>query len=263
MSIEDLNRLESLLETHIGKAFLSERVVMRGKDLHHELGDRQWMDVFLYAITGRQFTESQLRFLNFMWVASSYPDPGIWPNQVAALGGSARSTASLSLLAGLAVSEAKIYGRRPERKILDFFHRAACAEDVGISIEDFILQELSERRIVAGYGRPLARVDERIPHTLKLIEELGLEKGRYFQLAFKVYEYLKRERNLSINIAALNTAIIADMGMSTEEYQQFLTVVFITGIAPCYQDARARPEGSFFAMRCENLNYRGHEYRRW
>ena len=263
MNIDDLQRAEVFLETRIGKAFLSERVVMRGKDLHNELGDRQWMDVFLFAITGRQLTENQLRFLNFMWVASSYADPGIWPNQAAALGGSARATASLSLIAGLAVSEAKIYGRRPERKILDFFLRVSSAEDAGTTVEAFIQQELKERKIIAGYGRPLARIDERIPHTLKLIEELGLEKGRYFQLAFKVYEYLKNERGLSINIAALNTAVIADMGISTEEYQQFLTVVFITGIAPCYQDAQARPEGSFFPMRCDNLDYDGHEYRRW
>ena len=31
MSIEDLSRQEGLLETHIGKAFLSERVVMRDR----------------------------------------------------------------------------------------------------------------------------------------------------------------------------------------------------------------------------------------
>ena len=263
MSIDDLKQTENSLKTHIGKAFLSERVVMRGKDLHNQLGDRQWMDVFLYAITGREFSKEQLRFLNFMWVASSYPDAGIWPNQVAALGGTARATASLSLVAGLAVSEAKIYGRRPERKILDFFYRAAEAEDNGCAIEDFIRQELAERKVIAGYGRPLARIDERIPHTLKLIEELDLHHGRYFKLAFKVYDYLNRERGLSINIAALNTAVIADMGMTTEEYQQFVTVGFITGMTPCYQDARSRPEGSFFPMRCENLVYNGQEHRNW
>ena len=125
MSIDHLLQAEDRLVTDMGKAFLTERVVLRGKDLHHELGDRSWKEVFLYAITGREFSTEQVRFLNFMWVASSYPDPGIWPNQAAALGGTARTTASLAMIAGLSISEAKIYGRRPERKILDFFLRAS------------------------------------------------------------------------------------------------------------------------------------------
>lgn len=263
MSIDHLLQAEDRLVTDMGKAFLTERVVLRGKDLHHELGDRSWKEVFLYAITGREFSTEQVRFLNFMWVASSYPDPGIWPNQAAALGGTARTTASLAMIAGLSISEAKIYGRRPERKILDFFLRAGAAEDAGTTIEEFIDKELTERKLIAGYGRPLARLDERIPHTLTLAEELGLNGGRYFKMALRVYQYLNDKRGLAMNIAALNTAIVADMGFTPEEYQIFLTVVFVTGIAPSYRDAKSKPEGSFFPMRCENLMYSGPGPRSW
>ena len=37
MNHERLYETESRLVTRIGKAFLTERVVMHGKDLHHEL----------------------------------------------------------------------------------------------------------------------------------------------------------------------------------------------------------------------------------
>ena len=37
MNHERLYETESHLTTRIGKAFLTERVVMHGKDLHHEL----------------------------------------------------------------------------------------------------------------------------------------------------------------------------------------------------------------------------------
>lgn len=263
MSIQNLLASEDLLITEMGKAFLCERAVMRGKDIHNELGDLDWFRMNLFSITGRKFTDEQVRLLNYFWVATSYPDPSIWPNHVASLAGSVRTTVSLSMIAGMAISEASIYGRRPERRALDFFYRAKGRVDGGEQLQDIVENELETHGVIYGYGRPLAKIDERIPHTLKRVSELGLGSGVYFKLALEIYEFLKRTRGLSMNIAAVNTSLIADIGLTVEEYQQFLTPCFISGMAPCYIDARDKPEGSFFPVRCESIDYEGTPKRKW
>ena len=53
MNHERLYKTESRLLTRIGKAFLTERVVMHGKDLHHELDHLEWLHLYIYAILGR------------------------------------------------------------------------------------------------------------------------------------------------------------------------------------------------------------------
>ena len=263
MNLEQLKELEVCWETEMGKAFLCERAVMRGKDIHHELSSLDWFRVNLFSITGREFTDEQLRLLNFFWVATSYPDPSIWPNHVASLAGTVRTTVSLAMIAGMAISEASIYGRKPERKALDFFYRAQAKIEKGESLEVILQTELDERGVIYGYGRPLAKIDERIPHTIKLVEELGFDQGKHYQLALAIFRYLKKNKGLSMNIAAINTALIADIGLSTEEYQQWATPCFVTGMTPCYIEARDKSEGAFFPVRCSSIKYDGRTRRKW
>ena len=117
--------------------------------------------------------------------------------------------------------------------------------------------------MIYGYGRPLAKIDERIPHTIKLVEELGLDNGKHYQLALEIFKYLKENKGLSMNIAAVNTALVADIGLTTEEYQQFLTPCFVTGMAPCYIEARDKEEGAFFPVRCESIVTSRKERKEW
>ena len=58
------------------------------------------------------------------------------------------------------------------------------------------------------------------------------------------------------------TALSADLGLSPEEHQLFLTLVFVAGMPPCYIDARDRPEGAFFPLRCDGIVYEGTAPRR-
>ena len=99
------------VQSRVGGCFMGSHVVFRGKDLHAELGDASWLDLYLFGITGRRFSSAQLRLLEAMWVYTSYPDARIWNNRVAALAGSARSTGNLAISAALAASEAAIFGR--------------------------------------------------------------------------------------------------------------------------------------------------------
>ncbi len=99
------------VRSRVGGCFMGSHVVFRGKDLHAELGDASWLDLYLFGITGRRFSSAQLRLLEAVWVYTSYPDARIWNNRVAALAGSARSTGNLAISAALAASEAAIFGR--------------------------------------------------------------------------------------------------------------------------------------------------------
>lgn len=249
--------------TRIGKAYLTERVVMHGKDLHHELDHLEWLHLYLYSILGKDPGRNVAKMLNSYWVGTSYPDPSIWPNHVAALAGSVRTTPSLGLMAGLSISEASIYGRRPEVRALDFFYRAGSWCDEGGMLEEFVDGEKSLGRILYGYGRPLASTDERIEFTLQKAEEYGFSDGRFLRMAFAVYEHLNSMYGYSMNVAAVHAALAADMGFSCEEYQLILTPCFVAGMAPCFRDTRSRPEGSFFPVRCDNIVYHGVGKRDW
>ena len=71
MTLQTLLDHENTWPTRMGKAFLCEWVVMRGKDLHHELGSWDWFKMYCFSITGREFTDNQLKLLNWIWLATS------------------------------------------------------------------------------------------------------------------------------------------------------------------------------------------------
>ncbi len=263
MNHKHLLDTENRWVTTKGKAFLSDRVVMHGKNLHTELGDYEWLHLYLFSILGRNPGESVAKLFNFYWVATSYPDASIWPNHVAALAGTVRSTASLALMAGLSVSEASIYGRRPEVRALDFFYRAGQWCDDGGVLTEFVEKEKSAGRTLYGYGRPMAKSDERIPYTLEKATELGFGDGRYLKMALEVYAHLHAVYGYSMNVAAIDAALAADVGLNCQEYLLFMTPCFIAGMVPCYQDARDKTEGSFFPVQCNSVVYNGPAKRDW
>lgn len=82
-------------------------------------------------------------------------------------------------------------------------------------------------------------------------------------MAFEVFEHVNSVYGYSMNVAAVHAALAADMGFSCEEYQLLLSPGFVTGMAPCFKDAKARPEGSFFPIRCESIVYHGVGKRNW
>ena len=95
-----LEDYEDNWETGLGAWFPGERVVFRGMDLFSDLKDMPWMGLLLFGITGRIFNKSQIQLFEAIWTISvSFPDPRLWNNCIAALAGSARSTAHLGVSA--------------------------------------------------------------------------------------------------------------------------------------------------------------------
>jgi len=255
---------EDRLITRMGAWFPGERVIFRGKDLHKEFADADWMELYVYGITGRGLSAIQLKMLHSLWVYTSYPDPRLWNNRIAALAGTARSTGTLALSAALAVSEATIYGRRPDIRTINFLLQIKRHIDQGKSLGSLVTRELKTNRVIPGYGRPIIGTDERIPHIMKRAKHLGLDRGSFVRLAFDIEGILLKGRwRMRMNYAALSAAICADMGFTPRQYYLCAFPVFLSGMIPCFIESNENPEGAFLPLRCTRIAYEGPARRRW
>src|SRR5450759_3002905 len=150
------------LVTRMGAVFPGERAVFRGHDLHASLKDLDWLELYVFGITGRRFIPQQMKVLHALWSYTSYPEARIWNNRVAALAGTARSTGNLGIAAALAVSEAQIYGRGVDMRAIGFLLHAKTRMDAGEGLAELVRTELKQQRGIGGYGRPIVSGDERI-----------------------------------------------------------------------------------------------------
>ena len=251
--------------TTVGLAFPGERVVFRGKDLFRECRNARWMELLLLGITGRHFTENQVRLFEAIWIIStSYPDPRIWNNRVASLAGTCRTTAALGIGAGIAVSEASIYGFKPIIWAHDFVTSLRRGAEAGSDMESLVLQALKKYRSLPGYARPLINQDERVVPLLETARELGLSEGVHVGIALEVERILTDKRyRMRMNIAALAAALAADQGLSAREYYHYSIPCFLAGLLPCFIEASARDEGTFLPLPCSRVTYEGRKDRKW
>jgi citrate synthase len=257
---------EGPLRSNVGGCFPGERAVFRGHDLHASLRDADWLDLYLFGITGRRHTPEQIKVLHAIWVNTSYPDARLWNNRVAALAGSARSTGTLALAAALATSEAAIYGRQIDLAVADFLERAQHQVEAGANLENVVREELQRNRSIGGYGRPVARnaADERIGPVLDVAARYGFADGKYVRLAFAIEEVLLNGRwRMRMNYAALAVALALDIGLSPQECYLFGFPTFLAGMAPCYIEGIQRPQQATMPLRCSAINYEGPERRSW
>lgn len=253
-----------VLKSRMGTFFPGSHVVYRGQDLHAALKDMDWLELYVFGITGRRFTPGQLKLMHAIWTYTSYPDVRLWNNRVAALAGSARSTGALGVAAALAVSEASIYGGGILARGFDFFLRTAERLEAGRNLADCLREELEAHRSIGGYGRPLINGDERIEPMMALARELQLDGGRYLRLAFAVEDELLAGRwRMKMNYAALVAALGADIGLTRQEFSLFMFPVFLAGMQPCYIEATEKPEGTLYPTRCADILYDGPGRRPW
>ncbi len=254
-----------VLKSRMGTFYPGSHVIFRGHDLHADLKDMDWVELYVFGITGRRFTKEQLRLMHSIWTYTSYPDVRLWNNRVAALAGSSRSTGTLGLAAALAVSEASIYGGGIIARTIDFFIRTQRRIENGEDLAECVNQELAERRTIGGYGRPIINADERIQHLLPLAHSLGLDQGPHLRLAFAVEEKLLASGRwrLKMNYAALIAALGADIGLTTREFSLLMFPMFLAGMPPGYVEASGRPEGTLYPIACSDILYEGEPRRTW
>lgn len=259
-----LERHAGVLRTRVGACWPGSHAVFRGCDLHGELAGIDWLELYVFGVTGRRFSPQEIPLLHGIWALTSYPDARLWNNRVAALSASSRSAAVLGLAAAIAVSEAKVYGGGPGLRAADFFVRAGKAVNSGESLHTFVHAELSKRRIY-GYGRPINSIDERLPALMDLVRAQALDKGLHYQLAFSVEEILTKEKSpvLKMNYAALTAALAIDLGFTPRQYQLFNILKTLGGMPPCIVEAADKAEGTLFPTPCSAITYEGRETRPW
>jgi len=259
-----LQKNVGVLKSRMGTFYPGSHVIFRGHDLHMDLKDMDWLELYVFGITGRRFTREQLRLLHSVWTYTSYPDARLWNNRVAGLAGSSRSTGTLGLAAALAVSEASIYGRGSDMRAIDFLMRTRRQMDEGSDLDECIRQELELHRSISGYGRPLVNADERIEPLLTLARSLGLDQGPYLCLALAVEEKLLAGRwRMKMNYAGVVAPLVADIGFSPREYYLYLFPAFLGGMPPCFIEASDRPEGTLYPLACSDILYEGQSQRTW
>jgi hypothetical protein len=264
VSPADLGAHVGRIRSRMGACFLGSHAVFRGHDLHGELGALEWTALYLLGITGRRFSDAQVLLLQSIWCYTSYPDARLWNNRVVALAGTTRSTGTLALSAGLALSEAGIYGIGPCLAAIRFFVRTRAELAGGADLATCVRRELSLRRGIAGYGRPLVATDERIEPILDLAGRLGLAGGPHLALAHEVDAYLRQQRlRMKMNYAAVVSALAADLGLTPREHYFFILPVFLAGMPPGYLEAAERPAGTLLPLPCRAVTYRGAQRRRW
>jgi hypothetical protein len=260
---EPLAQAAGVLRTRVGAAFPGSHAVFRGHDLHQDLQHLGWLDLYAFGVTGRKLTPAQSEMIQALWVCTSYPDSRIWNNRVAALAANARSSTHLAMIAGVAVSEAMVYGGNAALRSMQFIQQAVRRTTAGEALEDIVWSEARQNKIF-GYGRPISSADERLAPIMALAEKLGMHNGPHLSLAFAVERILlTRYPNLRMNFGGLQAALFSDMGLSVREYQVLRMPQFTAGMAPCVVEAAEKEEGTLFPTPCSAVAFQGPAPRAW
>jgi hypothetical protein len=233
-----------LIEASAGIAELGRRVIVRGRDLHHDCLGMSFVEYVLFAITGRDFEPRIGRVFERLFVSTGYPDARIWCNRIAGYLGSARVDAGLALSAAVAASNSVGYGFRALRGA---YAVQLELESAGTDRERWLERALAERRVLSGYGRPIHGSDERIPATLEILNDAGLKAGPALRRAFWLHDELSARKGIQMNVAAAWAALALDFGLSGAEFETLFTLVFAPGYLAVYLDQRTRAPLAFLA----------------
>lgn len=264
--------------TSAGNWFPGERIVLNGVDVLASMTGKSWMDVILLAITGKIPERQTAEFLDAVLALSgSIPDPRLWNNRIATLAGTTRSTPALGMSAGMAASDAIIFGFQPMMGAHQLLNEVAVQLDAGFPLDTIIRERLARDQssrpgagkhrslaLFPGYGRPVATGDERVPAIMKLVHQYGHAQGRIVTLAFHIESGLQQcGLPLRLNTGGLIAAICADQGMSALQLYYYVSHCFYVSLAACNADALQHDIGSFFPLRCSQIEYQGVAERKW
>jgi len=237
--------------------------ILYGFDTHHELTpNATFMQTMILACTGRMYLANEARLIEAMHVVTGYPDPRLWCNRVAALAGTARTPPAAALTAGLASSEAKVYGCQSAFQAANTILKATqIYSDKGDSgLARYLIDQIKKHRSVFGYGRPIVHVEERIAPIDSFAQQLGIEDGLHLKVARIIEDKLKKYR-LIMNFAGYASARFLDMGFSPIEIYRFTVHSLYIGLLPCYTEAFDNEPGTFLPIACEDILYEGREER--
>lgn len=248
--------------TQAGGFFPGLGARVRGLPLHDHASARSWFDLYLFSLTGRQFSSAAIEMLETVWTYTSYADPRIWNNRIAALAGSARASAGLAIGAAIAASDAHIYGLGPILECYDFLRSHANDDDE--QLRTAVRAHRRRKQRFGGYGRPIVAEDERIAPLMKRARGLGLDKGAAVKTAFRLEQLLAREGlALKMNYGAMVAAFCVDLELDRAAAEAYVATLFLGGMPAVWKEARDQPCGVLFPIPVEMIEYDGQMPRKW
>lgn len=244
---------------------IGEGVQCCGYDMMEDLvGKTSYMQVIVLNATGRLPSRALADWLEAIHICLSWPDPRIWCNRIGALAGSARTSCITASTLGVLAADSRSYGIKPLISNVDFIQQAKVEIDKGLSIDDFITNEVKKhggKPYLVGYKRPIAKGDERIPAMERVTKSLGFTVGEHLKLAYKIEERLNERFDETMNISTYISAFLSDQGYSAEEVYRIFSSLVISGVTACYTDTRERIKGGFSPLKTEDVTYTGKAFR--
>ncbi|OGQ97272.1 MAG: hypothetical protein A2521_16010 [Deltaproteobacteria bacterium RIFOXYD12_FULL_57_12] len=251
-----------------GRIFTSKGGWVIGEAVYHHgysmmddfIGQVSFFQVLIMSVTGRLPERRLADWVEAIFICMSYPDARIWCNQIGSLAGTMRASCVAGVSAGILATDSYHYGPGSLIAGAQFIVDALKKKKHGMTAEDILRQyqrHPDSKPTIIGYARPVASGDERIEAMERLSVQLGFERGEHLTLAFEIDEIMRQKFNERMNINGYGTAFFSDQGFSVEEIYRFLAVVANSGIHACYVEAADSPAGSFFPLRCQDLEYQG------
>lgn len=259
----DSNR--GIIRSSQGGWFAGKGVFNHGYDMMRDLvGKTSYMQVVILNATGRLPSREFADWFDAVHICLSWPDSRIWCNHIGALAGTSRASAVAATTAGLLACDSKAYGPKTIIRGIEFIQRARSLQLDGYSADEIVEMECNKhggKPMIVGYARPLAKGDERIEAMERTAENLGFEIGKHLELAYDIEKSLIKKYNEGMNINGYFAAFFADQGYSPEEAYRMSVCVAFSGITACYGNAMDKPATTFLPMRCDDINYKGKDYR--
>lgn len=260
------DRLRGVIRSRIGGWRIGRDVLIHGRGLLGELlGEVSYFQLLMFNITGRLPERRLADWVEGTFMCLSWPDARVWCNQVATYAGTLRTTPVAAVSAGLLASESRLYGPGTALAATAFIVEALRHQQDGMQPAD-ILESFRRRhktRAIPGFGRPVAKGDERVIAMKQLARRLGFATGPHLELADALEAALLQEAGEAMNLAGYITAFLADQGYNAEEIHALYSVCVEGGLLACYREAVRSPADAFMPMRVDDVHYAGPPPRTW
>jgi hypothetical protein len=225
------------------------------------VGEVSYFQVLILNAVGRLPERRLADWVEAVYICLSWPDPRIWCNNIGALGGTARTSVVSATVAGILAADSTMYGSRPLLQGVTFIQDALQRKnEFSLSAEEIVRQEIQKSRgkvTITGYARPIASGDERVVAMERVTRQLRFDVGEHLRLANEINDVLMESHGESININGYVSAFLSDQGYTPEEVYSIGCICVNSGVTACYVDSAGRAPGSFFPLRCKDIEYQG------
>lgn len=226
---------------------------------------KSYFQIVILNATGKMVSRELADWIETIYSCMSWPDPRIWCNQIGALCADTRATVSAATLAGTLAGDSKVYGQGTLAKGMEFILNARQRQLQGESAQEIAESEIALNRgkpNITGFARPLAHGDERVAAMEKVTARLGFDQGKHLQLAYDIESVLFERFGESMNLVGYMSGFLADHGFTAQEVYAIYAASIMSGVTACYTEYAEQPENSFLPLRCDDIEYTGHELRK-